>query len=135
MAHPKQVWQDVEITLEFIETFDPKKLLQTHPGLLGLLGEFLIGPPRRLRSPEELEVYAGLNLLEAKLPQLRLDFLETKRLGQALDGLFGALEFNVIGRRVTPVRHLGPLESPNGWRSKSGVWLCHRPLCDALDAA
>ena len=132
MSRPNtQVWQDVEITLEFVESFDPGRLLETHPGLSSILGEFLIGPPRLVRVPEELEMYAGLTSIESKIPRLRLDFLETKRLGVVLDKLFGALEFNVIGRRIMTVPNPSPIELPEGWRANSPVWLCHRPLLDA----
>ena len=132
MSRPNtQVWQDVEITLEFVESFDPKRLLETHPGLSSILGEFLIGPPRTVRTPDELALFAGLTSLESKIPRLRLHFEETKRLGLALDRLFGALEFNVIGRRVIAVPNPSPIELPEGWRAQSPVWLCHRPLLDA----
>ena len=124
----REVWQDVEINLELALEFDPAALHRTHPGLTTILGELLVGPPRRLRTLEDLEPFSGLRTLEARHERLRLHFLETRRLGVTLDRLFAALEFNVVGRRVTPVRVLGPIVPPEGWAAPNGVWLCHRPL-------
>jgi hypothetical protein len=130
MAHPqhKPVWQDVEVSLEFIHAFDPEHLHRTHPGLSIVLGELLIGPPRTVRVWQELELFAGLTSLTSRLPQLRLDPPALHRLGLELDRAFGALEFDVIGRRVLSVPNPGPVILPEGWRAVSSVWLCHRPL-------
>lgn len=130
MAHPvsKSVWQDVEINLELALEFDPERLGRTHAGLVPFLAELLIGPPRAVRSLEELEPFAGLRSLEAKHAQLRLDFHSLKRLGLTLDAMFAALEFDVIGRPVNPVRHVGIVRG--SWRSTSSLWACHRPLLD-----
>ena len=130
MAHPvsKPVWQDVEINLELALEFDPQRLKRDHAGLIPFLAELLIGPPRVVRTLDELELFAGLRSLEARHPQLRLDFYGLKRLGGALDTLFAALEFDVIGRPVNPVRHVGSL--PGSWRAASSVWACHRPLLE-----
>ena len=129
MAHPqpRPVWQDVEVNLEFVHAFDPEHLHRTHPGLGIVLGELLIGPPRAVRIWQELEPFSGLTSLESKLPQLRLDPPALRRLALELDRAFGALEFDVIGRRVLSVANPGPV-MPEGWRAVSGVWLCHRPL-------
>ena len=59
---------------------------------------------------------------------MRLNFLETRRLGQALDRWFTALEFEIVGQKMLAVPPPGPIELPEGWRAKSGVWLCHQPL-------
>ncbi len=124
----REVWQDVEVSLELSLEFDPGALARAHPGLVPVLGELLVGPPRPLRTAADLEPLAGLRSLEARHPRLRLAFAETRRVGLALDRLFEAIEFDVVGRRVVPVRPLGLPEGGRDWRS-AGVWLCHRPLC------
>ena len=126
----RQVWQDVEVNLELALEFEPEALQRAHPGLVPVLAELLVGPPRAYRTLADLEPLAGLRSLEARHPRLRLAFGETRRVGLALDRLFEAIEFDVVGRRVTAVRPLGPSETPAGWRS-AGVWLCHRPLAQA----
>ncbi len=132
MAHPisKPVWQDVEINLELALEFDPERLGRDHAGLVPVLAELLVGPPRAVRTLSELEPFAGLRSLEAKHAQLRLDFHGLKRLGSTLDSLFAALEFDVIGRPVKPVRHVGI--APGSWRATSSLWACHRPLLEQV---
>jgi hypothetical protein len=122
----RPVWQDVEINLELALEFDPERLGRAHPGLVPFLAELLIGPPRVARTLGELEPFAGLRSLEARHAQLRLDFHSLKRLGLTMDALFAALEFDVVGRPVKPVRHIGIL--PGSWRATSSVWVCHKPL-------
>jgi len=126
MSHPlREVWQDVEVHLELSLEFDPEALAQSHSGLALVLAELMIGPPRRWRDPTELLPYAGLKSLEAQLPRLRFSPLETRRLGQALDQLFTALEFEIVGHKILSIPNL---EASSGWQAKSGVWLCHQPL-------
>ncbi|MER3554197.1 MAG: hypothetical protein C4331_07575 [Meiothermus sp.] len=125
VQNQREVWQDVEVHLELSLEFDPEALKQRHPGLSLVLAELLIGPPRQWRDPAELLPYAGLKSLEAQLPRLRFSPLETRRLGQAIDRLFTAIEFEIVGHKVLSVPNLQALE---GWRAKSGVWLCHHPL-------
>jgi hypothetical protein len=131
MAHSvtRPVWQDVEINLELALEFDPEHLGRAYPGLVPFLAELLIGPPRVARTLTELEPFAGLRSLEAKHAQLRLDFQGLKRLGLTMDALFAALEFDVIGKPVKPVRYIGI--TPGSWRSTSSIWACHKPLRDA----
>ncbi|ADH62694.1 MAG: hypothetical protein ACOYW9_10535 [Deinococcota bacterium] len=126
----REVWQDVEVHLELSLEFDPEAFQKHYPGLALVMAELLIGPPRLWRDPAELLPYAGLKSLGAKLPRLRLNFLETRRLGQALDKWFTALEFEIVGQKVLAVPPPGPIELPEGWRAKSGVWLCHQPLAN-----
>ncbi|MCX7784310.1 MAG: hypothetical protein N2318_11795 [Meiothermus sp.] len=125
----REVWQDVEVNLELSLEFDPEEFLRRHPGLALVLAELLVGPPRRWRDPAELWPYAGCKSLEAKLPRLRFSPLETRPLGQALDKLFTAIEFSIVGHKVitVPPPHKA-IELPEGWRAPSGVWLCHQPL-------
>ncbi|MCL6526568.1 MAG: hypothetical protein K6T57_06735 [Thermaceae bacterium] len=120
----REVWQDVEVHLELSLEFDPEALIQGHPGLALVLAELLIGPPRYWRDEAELLPFAGLKSLEAQLPRLRFRPLETRRLAQALDRLFTALEFEIVGHKVLSVPNL----QAQGWQAKSGVWLCHQPL-------
>ncbi len=128
-AVKREVWQDVEVNLELSLEFDPEEFLRRHPGLALVLTELLIGPPRRWRDPAELLPYAGCKSLEARLPRLRFSPLETRRLGQALDKLFTAIEFSIVGHRVIAVPPPSKaIELPEGWRAHSGVWLCHQPL-------
>lgn len=128
MASPKrEVWSDVEIQLELAIEFDPEAFERTHPGLAPLLAELLIGPPRIQRDTAELWPYAGLKTLEARLPRLRFIPAETKRLALGLDRLFTALEFNIVGHKVLAIPN-PEVQHPDGWRSSSGVWLCHQPL-------
>jgi hypothetical protein len=125
-TQPKlEVWQNVEVHLELALEFDPQKLELTHPGLVPVLAELLIGPPRLERDSAELWPYAGLKSLEAQLPHLRLRFLETRRLGLALDKLFTALDFQIVGQRVMQIP---PPLSTQSWRAGGLVWLCHQPL-------
>lgn len=121
----REVWQDVEVHLELSLEFDPVALETWHPGLSLVLAELLIGPPRRWRDPAELRPYAGMKSLEAQLPRLRFSPLETRCLGQALDRLFTALEFDIVGHKILSVPNARASES---WQAKSGVWLCHLPL-------
>jgi len=118
----REVWQDVEVSLELALEFDPLALYRAYPGLIPVLGELLVGPPRALRTVGDLEPLAGLTTLEARHVRLRLAFAETRRLGLVLDRLFEAIEFDVVGRRVKAERPGGPLAAP------PGMWLCHRPL-------
>jgi len=123
-----EVWEDVEVHLELALEFDPERLQKEHPGLGLVLAELLIGPPRRQRDVAELWPYAGLKSLEAHLERLGFNPLETRRLGQALDRLFTALEFEIVGQKVISVPLPPNVELPEGWRARSGVWLCHLPL-------
>jgi|YNPMSStandDraft_1061717.scaffolds.fasta_scaffold09122_1 hypothetical protein len=128
-AARREVWQDVEVNLELSLEFDPEAFLQRYPGLALVLAELLVGSPRRWRDPVELLPYAGQKSLEARLPRLRFSPLETRSLGQALDRLFTALEFSIVGHKVMAVPPPGrSIELPEGWRASSWVWLCHRPL-------
>lgn len=124
----REVWQNVEVHLELALEFDPEKLEKTHPGLVPVLAELLIGPPRFERDCAELWPYAGLKSLQAQLPHLRLRFPETRRLGIAIDRLFTAIDFQIVGQRVMPIPPIGPIQLPDGWKAHSGVWLCHQPL-------
>jgi hypothetical protein len=131
MLHPvpkREVWQNVEVRLELALEFDPEKLERSYSGLVPVLAELLIGPPRLERDSAELWPYAGLKSLAAQLPHLRLRFPETRRLGIALDGLFTAIDFQIVGQRVLQIPPPGPIQLPQGWRALSGVWLCHQPL-------
>ncbi|MER3443725.1 MAG: hypothetical protein C4333_06255 [Meiothermus sp.] len=123
-----EVWEDVEVHLELALEFDPERLQKEHPGLGLVLAELLVGPPRRWRDPAELLPYAGLKSLQAHLERLRFNPLETRRLGQALDRLFTALEFEIVGQKVISIPLPPNVEKPEGWRARSGVWLCHLPL-------
>lgn len=128
-AARREVWQDVEVNLELSLEFDPEEFLRRYPGLSLVLAELLVGPPRRWRDPAELLPYAGCKSLEARLPRLRFSPLETRSLGQALDRLFTTIEFSIVGHKVLAVPPPGRfIELPEGWRAKSEVWLCHRPL-------
>lgn len=125
----REVWQDVEVNLELSLEFDPEEFLRRHPGLALVLAELLVGPPRHWRDPAELLPYAGCKSLEARLPHLRFSPLETRPLGQALDKLFTAIEFSIVGHKVIAVPPPAKnIELSEGWRARSGVWLCHQPL-------
>lgn len=123
-----EVWEDVEVHLELAFEFDPERLQKEYPGLSLVLAELLVGPPRRWRDAAELLPYAGLKSLEAHLERLRFNPLETRRLGQVLDRLFTALEFEIVGQKVISIPLPPNVETPEGWRARSGVWLCHLPL-------
>ncbi|HWG85403.1 MAG TPA: hypothetical protein VNT60_07990 [Deinococcales bacterium] len=124
----REVWQDVEISLELALEFDPEAVARRHPGVVPVLAELLIGPPRAYRSLADIEPLAGLRTLEGRHERLRFTMGELHRAGLVLDRLFAALEFNVVGRRVSPVRVLGPTQLPEGWGAASPVWSCLRPL-------
>lgn len=125
----REVWQDVEVHLEFSLEFDAKAFLERHPGLALVMAELMVGPPRQWRDPIELLPFSGQHSLEANLPRLRFNPLETRRLAQELDRLFTALEFSIVGHKVIAVPPISPFqELPDGWRATSGVWLCHQPL-------
>lgn len=130
MEHPlREVWQDVEVHLELSLQFDAPVFAKKHPGLALVLAELLVGSPRQGRDPVELLPYNGCYSLEARLPRLRFSPIETRRLGQELDRLFTALEFNIVGHRIIAIPSLGSQQSTDkGWRAKSSVWLCHQPL-------
>lgn len=109
--------------------FDPEELSKRHPGLALVMAEMLVGPPRKWREPVELLPFAGLKSLEAKLPRLRFTPAETRPLAQALDRLFTAIEFDIVGHKilaVPPPSRLIRLEG--GWQAPSTIWLCHQPL-------
>ncbi|WP_233498303.1 hypothetical protein [Meiothermus sp. QL-1] len=125
----KEVWEDVEVNLELSLEFDPDEFLRRYPGLSLVLAELLIGPPRRWRDPAELLPFGGCKSLEARLPRLRFSPLETRSLALALDRLFTAIEFSIVGHKVLAVPPPSrTVELPEGWRARSGVWLCHQPL-------
>lgn len=124
-----EVWHDVEVRLELSMGFDPEELSKRHPGLALVMAEMLVGPPRKWREPVELLPFAGLKSLEAKLPRLRFTPAETRPLAQALDRLFTAIEFDIVGHKilaVPPPSRLIRLEG--GWQAPSTIWLCHQPL-------
>lgn len=128
----REVWQDVEVHLEFSLEFDAETFLQRHPGLALVMAELMVGPPRQWRDPVELLPFSGKYSLDSALPRLRFNPLETRRLAQELDRLFTALEFSIVGHKVIAVPPPSPCqELPEGWRAKSGVWLCHQPLGSA----
>ncbi|RIH89738.1 hypothetical protein Mlute_00253 [Meiothermus luteus] len=128
-AMRKEVWQDVEVNLELSLEFDPEAFSKRHPGLSLVLAELLIGPPRHWRDPAELLPYAGCKSLEARLPRLRFSPLETRFLARALDQLFTTIEFSIVGHKVLTVPPPSKATKlPEGWRARSGVWLCHQPL-------
>jgi hypothetical protein len=124
----REVWQDVEVNFELALEFDPGAIASRHPGLVPVLAELLVGPPRRFRSVADLEPFGGLTSLNGKHERLRFTLGELHRAGLVLDGLFAAIEFNVVGRRVTPIRVVGPAILQEGWASASPVWSCLRPL-------
>jgi hypothetical protein len=125
----REVWQDVEVNLELSLEFDPEAFLHRHPGLALVLAELLVGPPRRWRDPAELLPYAGCKSLEARLPRLRFSPVETRSLGYALDRLFTAIEFSIVGHKIISVPQPNKaIRLPEGWRAPSAVWLCHQPL-------
>ncbi len=124
----REVWQDVEVHLEFSLKFDAQAFLHKHPGLALVLAELMVGPPRQWRDPVELLPFSGRCSLEANLPQLRFNPIETRRLAQELDRLFTALEFSIVGHRIISVPPPSRQKLEGGWRATSGVWLCHQPL-------
>jgi hypothetical protein len=123
----KPVLCEVSVHLELLEPFEPRRLERSHAGCPAILAELLIGSPRAERDPAELEPFSGLTSLEAQVARLRLDPLGLRRLAQVLDATFTALEFDILGRRVTSVRNFDPLGTSD-WRAVSPVWACLQPL-------
>ena len=124
-----EVWHDVEVHVEFSLEFDPEAMHKQHPGLALVLAEMLVGPPRQWRDPAELLPFAGLKSLEAKLPRLRFSPIETKPLAHALDKMFTAIEFDIVGHKILTIPPPSKLiQLEQGWRAPSTIWLCHRPL-------
>ncbi|NJK44953.1 MAG: hypothetical protein HC933_12275 [Pleurocapsa sp. SU_196_0] len=123
----KPVLCEVSVHLELLEPFEPRRLERTHAGCPAILAELLIGSPRAQRDPAELEPFTGLTSLEAQVTRLRLDSFGLRRLAQVLDVTFTALEFDILGRRVTSVRNLEP-SGTGDWRTISPVWACLQPL-------
>lgn len=120
----REVWQNVEVSLELAQAFDPQALQAQQPGVALVLAEMLVGPPRWRRDEAELWPFAGLCSLQASQERLRLNFYETRRLAVALDRLFTALDFRIVGHRVSSV----PRPVAGDWRAVGGLWLCHTPL-------
>jgi hypothetical protein len=132
MPHPqKPVWCEVTVHLELLEPFEPRKLERTHAGCPNLLAELLIGSPRTNRDPVELEPFTGLTSLEANVERLRVDPPLLTRLARVLDATFTALEFDIVGRRVTSVRNFDVFQVGD-WRAVSPVWACLQPLKQGL---
>jgi len=129
MANLREVWQDVEVHLELAVGFDPETFEYLYPGLSLVLAELLLGPPRLKRDSLELLAFGNQKSFEVQLPRLRFHLLETRQLGQALDRLFTALEFDIVGHKIISIPPPSmAIQLPQGWRARSGVWLCHRPL-------
>jgi hypothetical protein len=128
MQHSKKsVLCEVSVHLELLEPFEPQRLERTHAGCLNVLAELLIGSPRMERDAAELEVFAGLTSLQTSVSRLRLDPPLLARLARVLDQTFTALEFDIVGRRVSSVRNFDPLPLAD-WRAVSPIWLCLQPL-------
>ncbi len=127
----KPVLYEVEVHLELLEPFEPGRLEQTHAGCPNVLAGLLIGSPRVQRDVAELEVFSGLTSLEAKVARLRLDPPLLVRLARVLDQTFTALEFDIVGRRVSAVRNFDPWPLAD-WRAVSPIWMCLQPLKQML---